>query len=262
MSTLALGFGRVSFEIRSYFRRGDQVFFNFLFPIVMLAIFSTAFSSVSFGPNLTASAYFLPAMIAAGILISGVQSLGVDIATERYDGTLKRLAGTPLRPTSYFIGKIGQVLVTGIAQAILLVLIGRFVFGVTLPTDGLRWAAFAWILVFGLVTSALIGIAVSQLPRSAKSASAVIVPVVLVLQFISGVYLQFSLLPTWLQNVAAVFPLKWMAQGMRYVFLPDDLAKLEPGGIWNLGGVAIALGAWLVVGLVVARLTFRWIRKS
>lgn len=262
MSTIALGLGRTQFEIRGYFRRGDQMFFTFLFPVVMLAIFSTAFSSMSFGPGLSASAYYLPAMIAAGILVSGVQNLGIDIATERFDGTLKRLAGTPLNPASYFIGKIGQVLVTGIAQSALLIAVGHLAFDIDLPTDGSRWMAFAWLLVLGLVTSALLGIAVSQLPRSAKSAGAVVTPVVLVLQFISGVYLPFSQLPEWLQNVASVFPLKWMAQGMRFVFLPDDLASLEQGGSWNLAGVATALGIWLIVGFVVARLTFRWIRKN
>ena len=82
------------------------------------------------------------------------------------------------------------------------------------------------------------------------------------LQFISGVYLAFTMLPTWLQDVASVFPLKWMAQGMREVFLPSGFEVLEPGETWNLPGVAIATALWLVVGLIVCRLTFRWIRKD
>ena len=52
--------------------------------------------------------------------------------------------------------------------------------------------------------------------------------VVLVLQFISGVFFVFSELPTWMQRIAALFPLKWMAQGMRSVFLPDSFATQEP----------------------------------
>jgi ABC-2 type transport system permease protein len=118
------------------------------------------------------------------------------------------------------------------------------------------------VYLLGILTSAVLGIALSRIPRTGKSATAVIIPIVLVLQFISGVYLQFSLLPEGLQNVASAFPLKWMAQGMRYVFLPDDFAVVEPGGSWSLGGVAIALAVWLVVGLVAARFTFRWIRKD
>jgi ABC-2 type transport system permease protein len=201
-------------------------------------------------------------MLAAGVLLSGLQNMSIDIAMERSDGTLKRLAGTPLPMMSYFVGKIGQVLVTGILQAALLILVAGVVFQVPLPTDAESWATFAWVFFLGVATSAVLGIGLASLPRSGKSATAVIIPIVLVLQFISGVYLRFSDLPEWLQNVASVFPLKWLAQGMRAVFLPENFEAFEPGEVWNLAGVAIATGIWLVVGLVLARLTFRWIRKD
>jgi ABC-2 type transport system permease protein len=266
-TTLRLGVSRIGNEVRSYFRQGDSVFFTFLFPLLMLTIFATAFSAQSFGvdddgESLSAAAYYLPGMLAAGLLLSGVQNLAIDIAVERGDGTLKRLAGTPLPVVSYFIGKLGQVLVTGTAQALLLIVVARVVFGVSLPTTVEAWSTFAWIFVLGVTTSAVLGIALSRIPRTGKSATAVIIPITLVLQFISGVYLSFTDLPTWLQNVASAFPLKWMAQGMRSVFLPSGYETLEQNGTWDLGGVALATSLWLVVGLVVCRVTFRWIRKD
>jgi ABC-2 type transport system permease protein len=201
-------------------------------------------------------------MLAAGVLLSGLQNLSIDIAMERSDGTLKRLSGTPLPVFSYFMGKIGQVLITGILQAGLLILVAGVAFGVTLPSDPQSWLTFSWVFLLGVTTCAILGIGLSRLPRSGKSATAVIIPIVLILQFISGIYLPFTSLPDWLQNVASVFPLKWLAQGMRAVFLPDSFEALEQGGTWNLPGVAIATGIWLVAGLVLARLTFRWIRKD
>ena len=262
-----LGLARIRYEIAMYFRQGDTVFFTFLFPLVMLTIFSVAFSEASFGldpdgETVTAAAYYLPGMLAAGVLLSGLQNMSIDIAMERSDGTLKRLAGTPLPTMSYFIGKIGQVLVTGILQAALLILVAGVAFQVPLPTDAESWATFAWVFFLGVATSAILGIGLASLPRSGKSATAVIIPIVLILQFISGVYLRFSDLPDWLQNVASVFPLKWLAQGMRAVFLPENFEAFEPGESWNLVGVALATGIWLVLGLVLARLTFRWIRKD
>ena len=136
------------------------------------------------------------------------------------------------------------------------------VLGAELPTDPAKWAVFAWVFILGITGSALLGVALSSVPRTAKSATAVVVPIALVLQFISGVYLFFYQLPEWLQNFASLFPLKWMAQGMRYVFLPDEYALLEQNQEWNLQGVAIALAIWLVVGLALSRLTFRWIRRD
>jgi ABC-2 type transport system permease protein len=262
---LRLGVSRISYEVRTYFRQGDSVFLTFLFPVVMLTIFSLAFSEQSFGADdepLTAAAFYLPGMLAAGLLLSGLQNMAIDIAIERGDGTLKRLAGTPLPVMSYFIGKIGGVFVTSVLQAGLLLLVAGVAFGVELPSEPSKWLTFAWVFVLGVTTSAVLGIALSALPRTGKSATAVVIPISLVLQFISGVYLGFSLLPEWLQNVASVFPLKWMAQGMREVFLPASFEVLEQSESWNLPGVAIATGLWLVVGLIVTRITFRWIRKD
>ncbi|WP_233265364.1 ABC transporter permease [Leifsonia sp. AG29] len=269
MSTLSLGAARARYETRMYFRQGDTIFFTFLFPVVMLGIFSVAFQGlgkVGAAPDgsggVSQAAYYLPGMIAAGILLSGVQNLAVDIAVEKSDGTLKRLGGTPLPVVSYFLGKMGQVLATSVLQIALLLLMARFAFGVALPTSPEAWLRFAWIYLLGITTSAVLGIALSAVPRTGKSATAVIIPIVLVLQFISGVYLAFHLLPTWLQNIASIFPLKWIAQGMRSVFLPASFEAQEPNGSWELGWVAVALVAWLIFGLVACRLTFRWIRKD
>ncbi len=268
MKAIGLGWHRAGYEIRSYFRSPDQVFFTFLFPVLFLALFATifagSFESAS-GPGVpvvTAGQYYLPSMIAAGLLLSGVQNLAVDIATERGDGTLKRLGGTPLPAAGYFIGKFAQVAVTGTLQAALLVVVGVLAFDVSLPEDPERWLTFAWVFVLGLATSALLGVALSAVPRSGRSATAVVIPIVLTLQFISGVYIAFYMLPEWLQNIASVFPLKWMAQGLRYVFLPEEFQILEQGQTWNLAGVAIALSVWLVAGFILARLTFRWTRRD
>ena len=62
------------------------------------------------------------------------------------------------------------------------------------------------------------------------------------LQFISGVYFVFAELPEWMQSAASVFPLKWMAQGMRSVFLPEGAVVAETSGSWQLGWVALVLG--------------------
>lgn len=267
--TLSMGISRIGYEVLGYFRTPDAVFFTFLFPVIMLGIFTAAFSSsgnIGTAPDgtggISVGAYYLPGMIAAGMLLSGVQNLAVDIAGEKSDGTLKRLGGTPLSPTAYFIGKIGQTLVTGVLQVALLLAVAAFAFGIALPTEPAAWGTFAWVFLLGIMTSALLGIALSAVPRSGKSATAVVIPIVLILQFISGVYLQFNQLPEWMQNVASLFPLKWMAQGMRAVFLPESFETLEPSGAWDLGLVALVLLGWLVAGLVLSRVTFRWIRRD
>jgi ABC-2 type transport system permease protein len=260
---------QIGFELVDYVRHADTLVFTFGFPIIMLAIFTSAFASQGMIPNpdgvgagLTVGAYYLPGMVAAGVLLSGVQNLAIDIAHEKSDGRLKRWGGTPMSPFVYFAGKIGQVVVTATTQTALLLVVAHFALGITLPATAHAWQTFAWVWLLGLTASCLLGIALSAVPRSGRSASSVVLPITLVLQFISGVYLQFYALPTWMQNIASAFPLKWLAQGMRAAFLPDGFQQLEVGQSWHLGQVALALGVWLLVGLVLSRLTFRWIRRD
>ena len=66
---------------------------------------------------------------------------------------------------------------------------------------------------------------------SSRSVGAIVIAPTLILQFISGVYFAFTDLPDWLKQVASVFPLKWIAQGMRSVFFPDDWQSQEMAGI-------------------------------
>ena len=265
---LTLGVERARYEVRGYFRQSDALFFTFLFPTLIFVIFAAAFSAsgtVGAGPGtvgISVAAYYLPGLVASGIMLSGVQNLGIDIATERSDGTLKRLGGSPLPVVSYFLGKVGMVFVTAIMQLVLLFLVAHFAFGVVLPTTGAVWGRFAWIFLLSILMSVVLGIGISGLPRSGRTASAVIVPILLVLQFISGVYFQFSSLPDWLKNIAGVFPVKWVAQGMRSVFLPDRFKALEQTGTWDFGTMALLLGGWTVVGLLIAVATFRWVRKD
>lgn len=264
MRILRHGLSRLVFEVRAYFRAPEQVFFTFLFPLVMYALFASVFGSRTIplpsGETVSMGRYFLPGMIALAILLSGTQNLGIDIAIERLEGGLKRLGATPLHPLSFFIGTFGQVFVTCLLQVVLVTALGVLAFGAELPQTGEQWAAVAWLFVLGLACFSALGIAVSAIPRSSRTVSAVIIPLVLIPQFISGVYIAFTDLPEWLQNVAGVLPLKWLAQGLRSVFLPGELAAVEPAGEWQLWLVAVVLAAWLVVGVVLSALTFRWTR--
>lgn len=260
-SVARVGLARTRLELTAFFREKDALIWTLLYPIVLLAIFGSVFDQ-EIAPGVSFSQYFLAGMIATGLMLVSFQQLAIGIALERDDGTLKRLEGTPMPRAAYFVGKIGMVLVTAVVQIALLLVAGVAFFDLSMPTQASAWVTFAWVAVLGVTSGTLLGVAFSSLPRSGKSASAVVTPPLLILQFISGVFFVFTQLPTWMQNVASLFPLKWMAQGMRSVFLPDYFAAEEAAGSWQLGLVALVLLAWTIGGLVLALTTFRWRRRD
>jgi ABC-2 type transport system permease protein len=247
---------RIGVELKEFFRQRESVVFTLLLPVLLLVVFG-AVLDYDIGFGVTFTQYFMAGIIAAGILGASLQNMAISIATERSDGTLKSLAGTPMPRSAYFVGKIVQVLAVTLAIIVVLLLIGVLFYDIELP-KGADWITFAWVTALGAAACTLLGIALSSLAKTGRSASATVTPFALLLQFISGVFFRFSTIPTWMQTVASFFPLKWMGQGLRSVFLPDALAAQEPAGSWELGRVALVLGVWCVAGLLLCIATFRW----
>ena len=263
MTTLAIGLDRTRLELRMYSREKEAVFFSFAFPILLLALFSVIFGSQfdDNGSAMTAAHYFLPGMVAAGVLLTSFQTMALSVATERDDGSLKRLRSTPMPPVAYFLGKVGLVGVTSVLQLTILLLTARLAFGVPLPGTAQKWLLLAAVFGLGLVAGTVLGVAYSSL-SSSRSIGAVVIGPMLVLQFISGVYIGWDSVPDWLRQVAALFPLKWIAQGMRSVFYPDTLVSAEMAGSWESGRTLLVLAAWAVGGLVLCATTFRWYKRG
>ena len=260
MSTLKLGLHRGILEIKQFSRQRESVVFTIFFPLILMVIFGSVFKD-TIAPGVKFSQYFVAGMIASGMVNSGFQQLAIMIPMERDAGALKRLRGTPMPLASYFIGKSILVLASMLIQTILLIAGGVAFFGLKLPTTTEKWWLLILLLILGSANSTSLGIAFSSIPKSGRGASAVVSPVVIILQFFSGVFFIFTQLPHWMQQVAAIFPLKWLTQGMRQVFLPDSFAIKEVAKSWETSRGIIINVAWLVVGVGLAIRSFKWERE-
>lgn len=258
-SALSLGIRRGGLEIKQFSRQRESVVFTLLFPVILLVIFGSVFTD-TIAPNVTFSQYFVAGMIASGLVNTGFQALAITIPLERDFGALKRLRGTPMPASSYFIGKAILVSVSMVIQILMLLGFGAIFFGVDMPTDINKWITFTWLTLLGSACSTALGIAFSIVPKSGRGASAVVSPIVIILQFFSGVFLIFTQLPTWMQQFAALFPLKWLTQGMRSVFLPDSFASQEVAKSWENGKTFLILILWLVIGVFFSVRKFKWDR--
>ena len=110
-SALAIGIARGGLEVKQFMRQRESVVFTIAFPIMLLAIFGSVFTN-ELTDGVTFSQYFVAGMIASGLVNTGFQQLAIMIPVERDFGTLKRLRGTPMPASSYFIGKSIVVFVT------------------------------------------------------------------------------------------------------------------------------------------------------
>ncbi|MFB1299543.1 ABC transporter permease [Mycobacterium sp. pW049] len=261
-SAVRIGFSRVVPELKMFYRRPEQLVLTFSMPAVICLLLGSIFSAEIPGTQTSTGAVIAASMLAYGILSTSFINLGIGIAADRDTGALRRLRGTPATASSYFIGKIMLVAIATVAEAVIILALGVFVFGLHLPTTVSGWFTLTWVFVLGVISCSLLGILVSNWAGNAVSAAVLTNGPAVGLQFVSGTYVPLMMLPTWMLMVGSIFPVKWMAQGFRSVLLPQQMMAFEPAGSWEHGRIFLVLAAWSVGGLLACLYVFRWSDRS
>ncbi|SFQ50629.1 ABC-2 type transport system permease protein [Amycolatopsis arida] len=220
-------------------------------PIVALVVMYTLRGTTVPGTTFSLGAQAVPGILAMTVVFTGMMGLAMALTSEREDGTLLRAKATPHGVLGYLTGKVvGQATLT--VAALLVVLVpSAFLF------DGLRlgavgaWLTLVWVLALGLVATLPIGAVLGSLAPRPQSLGFVML-LITGLVMASGVFYPVTAFPAWLQWIAQVFPLYWLGLGMRSALLPDALAVAEIGESWRHLETAAVLGAWAVLGFVVA----------
>jgi ABC-2 type transport system permease protein len=178
------------------------------------------------------------------------------LSAEREDGTLLRAKATPNGIRGYFIGKLVTVSGTILAYLAILLVPGLLIVdGLDVGSVG-SWFTLAWVLLLGLVATQSIGAMLGSLLSSSRGAGYLSVPVMGLIA-ISGIFYPVTALPGWLQGIAQAFPMYWLGLGMRSALLPAAAAGVEIGGSWRHPQTLGVLGAWAVLGLIVAPIVLR-----
>jgi ABC-2 type transport system permease protein len=245
------GFARGLIEWRQSFA-GTALIGQLFWPVVTLvAIYFLRERSVG-ASGFTLGAFVLPSVLgmftALGMLLV-IQYLAAD----REDGTLLRAKATPNGIRGYLIGKLVTVSGTILAYLAILLLPGWFIVGGLDIGSIHTWLTVAWVLILGLVATQSTGAILGSLVSSPRGVSYISLPVIGLIA-ISGIFYPITALPEWLQWIAQMFPMYWLGLGMRSAFLPTVAVGVEIGGSWRPVETAAVLGAWAVVGLILAPL--------
>jgi ABC-2 type transport system permease protein len=184
------------------------------------------------------------------VIAGSFVNLVISITAQREAGILKRRRSTPVPAWVLIAGRALVAIVVALAVMTVLLLLGRFAYGVHLPSETLPGVVLTGIV--GAVTFCCLGYALSTAIRSADSAQPMVQAIMLPLYFISGVFIPNVSLPHWLQDVAKFFPVQHLADGLRHAF---DPATRGVGIVWSDLGV---LALWGAVGLAVALRRFVW----
>lgn len=142
-----------------------------------------------------------------------VLTVGWLFASERRQGTLKRLRAAPLTKGQILLGKLLPCYVLSIVQAVFLLLAGKVVFG-------MRWGPDSWSIgrqimmlapVIASTSLAAMGLAllIASIARTEAQVAIIGTPLVLVLAGMSGCLMPRDLMPELMKQVSLITPHAW-----------------------------------------------------
>jgi ABC-2 type transport system permease protein len=255
LTAVRAGLARGRIELRQTFTNAQDLW-NYLFPTVALLVTMLFMRGHTVpGTGFSLGSRTLPSVLGLSVAF-GLITLAMSLTVEREDGTLLRAKAIPGGMLGYLIGKLvavsGMTLIGIMLQLIpgLAVLDGFTVTGVG------SWFTLVWVLALGLVAVLPLGAIAGSLLTGTRSVGLIMVPMIGLIAT-SGIFYPINNFPGWLQAVAQVFPVYWLGLGMRSALLPDSLAAVELGHSWRHLETVGVLGAWAIVGLVVAPIVLR-----
>jgi ABC-2 type transport system permease protein len=253
-TALRQGFARGRIELRQSFA-GAELLGHLLWPVVTLATIFFLRDRSFQASGLSLGTLVLPSVL--GMFTAfGMLLVVLYLTADREDGTLLRAKAIPNGISGYFIGKLVTVSATILAYLAILLLPGLLVVdGLAVARIG-TWLMLGWVLALGLVATQSIGATLGALIPSSRGAGYVPLPVMGLIA-ISGIFYPITALPGWLQGIAQVFPMYWLGLGMRSALLPAAAEAVELGGSWRHLETIAVLGAWAVLGLIVAPIVLR-----
>jgi ABC-2 type transport system permease protein len=252
---MSLALHQFRFDQKVFWRNPASVFFTVMLPLIFLFIFATIFGNDTIEERgVKTTTYYVPAIIALSVISATTVSLAINLTEDRERGLLKRVRGTPLPPSVFVAGRVGNAFVISVLMVVLVAILGRLVYDVSLP--GKTIPAVLVTLAVGAFAFSCLGFALTAVIPSEDAAPAVTNAIMLPLYFVSGVFIPDSEIPSGVLNVADVFPVRHFFEAFFTAWDPNTT-----GAGLELGNLAV-VAAWGLLGLLIAVRFFRWEPRS
>ena len=164
-------------------------------------------SRLYYNPELKSVFTFVPGVMTVILMLVSAMMTSISITREKELGTMEVLLVSPIKPFQVITGKVFPYIFLSIINAIMILLLGYFVF--EMPIEG-SLVLLALETVLFIVTSLALGILISTISATQQTAMMIslmglMLPVIL----LSGFIFPISSMPLPLQYISHIIPAKW-----------------------------------------------------
>lgn len=170
-----------------------------------------------YNENLNSVYMFVPGTMAMILMLISAMMTSISITREKEMGTMEILLVSPLKPIHIIVGKVAPYLLLSIINAIVILLIGHYVFGV--PVIGSPFLLMAESILF-IMMALCLGILISTVAKNQMVAMFIsMVALMLPTILLSGFIFQIDNMPKVLQLLSTIMPARWFISILRDILL-------------------------------------------
>ena len=181
---------------------------------------------VWYNTELLSRNFYVPGIIALVIMVSVLNLTAMAVVREKEVGTMEQIMVTPVRPVEFILGKTVPFALIGILQVALVSSVGVFWFGV--PMRGSVALLFVSLVIY-LLSFLSLGLFISTISRTQQQALVTTFFFTFPIILLSGFIFPIANMPTVIQWVTYINPLRYFLVIIRDIFLKGSgLAILWP----------------------------------
>ena len=189
--------------------------------------------------------FVAPGILGMGLMTFATISLAGSLSRYREEGVLRRIRATPLAPWRFFSAVLGAHVLVSVMQVLVLAVMAQLL-GAHIFNGGIGLIVVA---VYGTMIFLNIGVAIAGRVHGRGAVEGAANAVTLPMMFLSGSFFPVTSLPAAIRPVVEALPLTHMLQAMRALALNGE-------SLWQQWPALAVLTAWLLVTLLLARLSF------
>ncbi|MGD2105067.1 MAG: ABC transporter permease [Anaerolineae bacterium] len=171
---------------------------------------------VWYNPEMKSANFMIPGIIGMILYFMTALFTSTSIVREREQGTIEQLIVTPVKPLELIISKVAPYVLVAFFDVLEVLAIGVFWFAV--PIRG-SLALLLGLSALFLLTSLGIGIFISSVANTQQEATMLVFLTMFPSVFLGGLFFPIEAMPTWLQAITYVIPLRYILDVIRGIIL-------------------------------------------
>lgn len=189
-----------------------------------------------FNPNLLYYWYNIPCLVGVLSMLTCLVVTTQSIAREKELGTFDQLLVSPLVPREILIGKIVPGIIIGMFEGLFMLTMGTLILGVPFTGSLLLYTLSLFVFVASISG---IGLFISSLSSSQQQAMLGTFVFMMPSILLSGFATPIENMPTWLQPITYLIPLKYMLIISKGLFLKAMPASIVLNNVWQMALIAV-----------------------